>query len=74
MRIALLTHAIAKTPLYVDLDLVGIWYHSDAAKATHVVLVGGGMAPVVESPEEVSKLKEGVAMVAAPTKSKVTRR
>jgi hypothetical protein len=41
----------------VDLDLVSFFYYSEASRGTHVVAVGGAIIPVVESVEQIAKLK-----------------
>jgi hypothetical protein len=58
MKLATLTHANLKTPIWVDLDLLGAWFYSETNKATHLILIAGAMMPVLESCEEIAKLKQ----------------
>jgi hypothetical protein len=59
MKIVALTHAnLPGTPVYADIDLIAMWYHSSAGGCTHVMTIGGALMPVKESPEQVSQMKK----------------
>lgn len=57
MRLARFTHANHGDPVVVDLDLLAMWYFSQAHQATHLVSTGGAIMPVKESVDEVSRSK-----------------
>jgi len=44
-------------PVYVDLDLLFVWYRSPNSASTHLLGNGGAIIPVLESPELVETLK-----------------
>lgn len=58
MKLLRLTHANLHTPLIVDAALLGFIYYSESQRCTIIMLSGGAAAPVKESVEEVTKLKE----------------
>lgn len=48
---------IPNTPVMADLDLIVFYYYSENSKATHLVAVGGATLPVMESIEQITRLK-----------------
>lgn len=60
MRLGKFTHANLASTIYADLDLLAFWYLSPANKATHLVMTGGAVVPVLESSEEVLKQKQSI--------------
>lgn len=59
MRLETVTHGMSKKPMRMDIDEIWSWYFSDASKCTVLVAKSGGVLPVLESVEEIEKLKKG---------------
>jgi hypothetical protein len=66
-NLAQFTHANNQQVLYVDLALVAAWWFSPAHKSTVLLMSGGAMAPILESPEEVSKKKAPPIVAQTPS-------
>lgn len=56
LKVVNLTHANNKVKVTVVVGQIAFYYLSEASKSTYLMSSGGAIIPVVETPEEITKL------------------